>query len=247
MQRRIESSLRRREGTQHVTADPLTPPAAIVADNVGCLPGLNPRNRGLLVGAVRGLSRPDVPPFARICKTFRNRRPRSASTGSQAGEPTPICRVGCGVLSFLLPVTPEAAGSSPVDPRLHKSALDDPSRQSFPTTPPPTSLASLGLLRRRRRPRARRRVIAHSANNTDLLPLDRTPSRSNPRHRPPGPKRRSWRLAPRTCIARASRRTGSGDGAQVSAATHPVAKLVPDTPPIIKSLNHRCLWTRTAC
>jgi hypothetical protein len=138
--------------------------------------------------------------------------------------------VGCGVLSFLLPVTPEAAGSSPVDPRLHKSALDDPSRQSFPTTPPPTSLASLGLLRRRRRPRARRRVIAQSANNTDLLSLDRTPSRSNPRHRPPGPKRRSWRLASRTCIARASRRTGSGNGAQVSAATTQLRNSSPKTP-----------------
>jgi hypothetical protein len=129
----------------HTTCDrrPLTPPpAAIVAVMLVACPRFEPSNRGLLVGAVRGLSRPDVPPFARICKTFRNRRPRSASTGSQAGEPTPICRVGCGVLSFLLPVTPEAAGSSPVDPRLHKSALDDPSRQSFATTPP-TSLASL--------------------------------------------------------------------------------------------------------
>src|SRR4029453_14840774 len=56
---------------------------------VAC-PRFEPSNRGLLVGAVRGLSRPDVPPFARICKTFPNRGPRSASTGTQAGGPTPI-------------------------------------------------------------------------------------------------------------------------------------------------------------
>jgi hypothetical protein len=42
--------------------------------------------------------------FARICKTFPNRRPRSASTGSQAGEPTAICRgwLRCAVIASCL-------------------------------------------------------------------------------------------------------------------------------------------------
>jgi hypothetical protein len=221
MQRRIESSLRRREGTQHVTADPLTPPAAIVADNVGCLPAvLNPRTGDYW-------SAPFVAYRARTCRRLQEFARRSG-TGVHDRHRLVVRResrprfagFGCGVLSL--------------PPACHAGGRGFESRR-----PTATQVGA-------RRPRARRRVIADSANNTDLLPLDRTPSRSNPRHRPPGPKRRSWRLAPRTCIARASRRTGSGDGAQVSAATHPVAKLVPDTPPIIKSLNHRCLWTRTA-
>jgi hypothetical protein len=59
----------------------------------------------------RGRLRPFVNPFARICKPFRNRRPRSAATGQAAGQPTPVCprsaAFGC---RCLLPVTPEAAG-----------------------------------------------------------------------------------------------------------------------------------------
>jgi hypothetical protein len=67
-------------------------------------PRFEPSNGDQLVEAVRGLSHPDVPPFARICKTFRNRRPRSASTGSQAGEPTPIVRgrLRCAVIASCL-------------------------------------------------------------------------------------------------------------------------------------------------
>ncbi len=60
--------------------------------------------------------------FARICKPFRNRRPRSASTGHHVGEPTPIFRgrLRCAV-DWRRPVTPEAAGSSPVDPANYPS------------------------------------------------------------------------------------------------------------------------------
>jgi hypothetical protein len=73
-------------------------------NKVGCMPRFEPSNGDQLVEAVRGLSRPDVPPFARICKTFRNKRPRSASTGSQAGEPTPIFRgrLRCAVIASCL-------------------------------------------------------------------------------------------------------------------------------------------------
>ena len=45
-----------------------------------------------LVEPVRGLSRPDVPPFARICKPFPNRRPRLGTNCGEAGQPTPFYR-----------------------------------------------------------------------------------------------------------------------------------------------------------
>jgi hypothetical protein len=78
-------------------------PAELQIKRVAC-PRFEPSNGDQLVEAVRGLSRSDVPPFARICKTFRNRRPRLASTGSQAGEPTPIFRgrLRCAVVASCL-------------------------------------------------------------------------------------------------------------------------------------------------
>jgi hypothetical protein len=101
MQRRIESSLRRREGTQHVTADPLTPPAAIVADNVGCLPAvLNPRTGDYW-------SAPFVAYRARTCRRLQEFARRSG-TGVHDRHRLVVRResrprfagFGCGVLSL---------------------------------------------------------------------------------------------------------------------------------------------------
>ena len=39
--------------------------------------------------------------LAGTCKIFRNTRPRTAPNGTAAGQPTPIFRVGCVLLSWL--------------------------------------------------------------------------------------------------------------------------------------------------
>lgn len=68
--------------------------------------------------------------FARICKPFRNTRPRSAADGQDVGEPTPIFRGRCDVLS-LPPACHAGVHGRPAVPREAPNAI---ARGGFPTS-----------------------------------------------------------------------------------------------------------------
>jgi hypothetical protein len=84
-------------GTENSTGWPKHP-ASFYRSSANCQPRIEKSVAGARnqephgSKAVRALSPPNVAALARTCKPFRNTRPRSASDGHQAGQPTPIFR-----------------------------------------------------------------------------------------------------------------------------------------------------------